>query len=314
MTSVLITGAGGFTGLHLVRYLREKGDQVFGFDQVPVGQPSAPKHEEVGAYHGDIRNRAILKQTLSQARPETIFHLAGILKSDNVQRFYEINVIGTLTLLETVVESSLKPRLLIASSSAVYGWGVGSRPISEQFRLRPVTHYAVSKVAQEAVAGRYCRVHDLPIICTRAFNVIGPGQPPEYACSGFARQIALAEQAGRAGTIMAGNLSSRRDFTDIRDVVRAYDMVAQLGKPGHIYNICTQKAVSIQQCLDVLLGLARVPLEIRVDAARLQAEDVPIQVGSAAKLFDRTGWQPRITLQRSLKDLLEYWRQQVGAI
>ena len=310
MTRVLITGISGFTGTHLARHLLAKGVRVFGFARASTNLPLVLA-ENVSLHFDDIRNQAAIKELLTQAQPDIIYHLAGILKSTEVEKLYEINVLGTVALFEAIIELGIAPMVLVTSSSAVYGKGFGGKPITERFQLRPITYYAISKVAQEFVAYRYYSAYKLPVICTRAFNLIGPGQPSTLACSAFARQIALAEQTRKMDTIMTGDLSARRDFTDVRDVVRAYALLAQSGKPGLIYNVCSQKAVSIKQCLNMLLEMAHVSLETVVDPARLQAHDVPVQVGSAARLFNHTGWKPEITLQQSLADLLNDWRQKV---
>ncbi len=310
MTKVLITGIGGFTGAHLTQHLLANGEQVFGFDQPSSRLPSVLA-KDVYLYSGDIRCQTILEKTLAEVQPDIIYHLAGILKSANVEKFYKINVLGTVALFEAIVRLKIAPKVLVTSSSAVYGKGFAGRPITEQFKLRPITHYGVSKISQEAVAFHYHLVYNIPVFCIRAFNLIGPGQPPTLACSVFAQQIALLEKMGQATPIMTGNVDTQRDFTDVRDVVRAYDLIAKFAKAGLTYNICSERAVSIKHCLARLLEMAHISLETKVDIARWQANDVPIQVGSAARLFNHVGWQPEITLEQSLTDLLNDWRQKI---
>ena len=310
MKRVLVTGVAGFVGTHLAHCLLSGGNQLFGFDQ--TGATLSPALANcVELYSGDICDQATLEQVLTEVQPDTLYHLAGILKSADAREFYVVNVLGSLALFEALVHVGIAPKVLVASSSAVYGRGFGNQSITEQFKLRPITHYGVSKVAQEAVAYRYFLAHQLPIVCTRTFNLIGPGQPAGLACSAFARQIALAEHVGKTGTIATGDLSTQRDFTNVRDAVRAYDLITTFGKPGLTYNVCSGRAVSIRQCLDTLLEMAHVPLETTADPAHLQPNDVPIQVGSAAKLLSHTGWKPELTLQQSLADLIDYWRQEV---
>lgn len=306
MTRILITGITGFTGLHLANYLLTRGDQVFGFSRQP-----APLSKQITLLYGDICDPAAIENVLAQVQPEIIYHLAGLLKSAQVEDLYRINVMGTLALFEAIVKLGLSPKILIAGSSAVYGRGLASRSITEQFKLRPVTHYGASKVAQEALAYRYHLAHNLRIIGTRAFNLLGPGQPRSLACAAFAHQIALAEQTGQKSKIVTGDLSAQRDFTDVRDAVAAYELVGKQGKPGLIYNICSQQAVAIRACLNILIEMATVPLEIEMDKTQAQPHDVPIQVGSAARLFRHTGWRPKIPLAQSLADLLSYWREQL---
>ncbi|MFN8455091.1 MAG: GDP-mannose 4,6-dehydratase [Anaerolineae bacterium] len=310
MTRILITGITGFTGVHLANHLLTQGAHVFGFSDATTELPPALT-ERVSLYSGDIRHQATLEKVLAEVQPDIIYHLAGLLKAAKVEDFYQINVLGTIALFEAIITVGLTSKVLITSSSAVYGKGVGSRPITEQFQLRPITHYGVSKVAQEAVAQRYYLTHRLPVVTTRAFNLLGPGQPPTLACSAFARQIALAEQSGAGGDIITGNLSAWRDFTDVRDAVQAYELIARQGKAGDVYNVCSQQAVSTQTCLEILICMACVPLKATLDPARAQANDVPLQIGSAAKLVKQTGWRAKITLQQSLADLLNDWRQKV---
>lgn len=310
MTRLLITGITGFTGAHLACHLLAQGAQVFGFSRGAAELPAALA-ERISLYSGDIRHQATLEKILVEVQPDIIYHLAGLLKSAKVEDFYQINVLGTVALFEAIIAVGLAPKVLITSSSAVYGKGVAGRPITEQFQLRPMTHYGVSKVAQETVARRYYLTHQLPVVRTRAFNLLGPGQPLTLACSAFAHQIARAEQSGAGGEIVTGNLSAWRDFTDVRDAVQAYELIVHQGKAGDVYNICSQQAVSTQACLEMLIQMARVPLKVAHDPAGAQANDVPFQIGSTAKLFKQTGWRAKITLQQSLADLLNHWRQKV---
>ena len=181
----------------------------------------------------------------------------------------------------------------------------------EGFALKPQTHYALSKAVEEMVALRYSYVYGLPVICVRTFNLLGPGLSPEMACSSFARQIAMAERSGRAAVISTGDLSAKRDFVDVRDAVCAYAMSAEHGQPGEVYNVCSGRAVAVSECLDILLRHARVPIEAVLDPAKVQKNDVPIQVGSAKKLRQLIGWEPTLSLEQSLFDLLSDWRQRV---
>lgn len=304
MTRVLITGIAGFVGTHLVRYLLANGDRLSGFDRIrPASLPL-----EIGFYPGDIRDRDAVKQVMLEVRPDIVYHLAGALKATNPEELYTVNVLGTVALFEAIFEAGLKPTVLVTSSSAVYGQGSARRRVTEKSALRPVTHYGVSKIAQEVVALRYHRAQQLPVMCTRAFNFIGPAQPPQLACSAFARQIALAEHTRSTDTIVTGNLRACRDFVDVRDGVRAFALVARLGKPGSVYNICSGKAVTIRHCLNLLLQMSDLPLKTQVDLDRVQADDVPAQIGSAARLYRQSRWKPAIGLRQSLADLLDYWR------
>ena len=300
----MITGISGFVGGQLASHLSSQGWDVAGYD---LREPRL----ECDFYAGDLADGAALKKALEDSIPNVIFHLAGILKSESYENFFNIHMLGTISLMEAVVAAGLSPTVIVASSSAVYGPGTGRKPITEGYDLRPQTHYALSKAAQEMVAFRYYHVYGLPVICMRTFNLLGPGLSPEMACSSFARQIALAEKKGKPAVISTGDLSAKRDFVDVRDAVRAYALVAEQGQPGEIYNVCSGHAVAVSECLDILLDQARVPVEAVVDPAKVQKNDVPIQVGSAKKVERLTGWEPRVSLEQSLIDLLNDWRERV---
>jgi GDP-4-dehydro-6-deoxy-D-mannose reductase len=214
-------------------------------------------------------------------------------------------------MLDAVIESGLTPVVLIASSSAVYGSGLGRRPITEKFKPRPATHYGVSKLAQELAALHYFTSFDLPVLRVRTFNLLGPGLSPLLACSAFARQIAQAETNGKPSTIMTGNLSARRDFVDVRDAVRAYVSLAEKGEGGQAYNVASGQAVAIRKCLDFLREQARVTVDAQVDPARLQTDDIPVQAGSIKRLQVTTGWEPEISTEQSLLDTLDDWRRKL---
>lgn len=300
----MITGISGFVGNHLASHLSEKGWNVSGYD---LRRP----HAECDFYAGDLSDTLALGNALEDSAPEVIFHLAGILKSEAYEDFYKVHVLGTISLLDAIVAKGLSPTVIVASSSAVYGPGMGRKPITEGFGLRPQTHYALSKAAQEMAALRYYHVFGLPVICVRTFNLLGPGLSPEMACSSFAQQIALAEKNGKPAIISTGDLSAERDFVDVRDAVCAYAMIAKKGKPADVYNVCSGNAVAVSECLNLLLKQARVPVEAVLDPARVQKNDVPIQIGSARKLNETAGWKPRVSLKKSLMDLLNYWREHV---
>jgi len=305
LNRVFITGASGFVGSHLIDRLLSSGWEVAGYDQ------RTPPRNGISFYSGDIYRAQELTRALLDFQPEVIFHLAGILKSQEPETLYNVHVLGTMALFESIVDTGLSPRVVVASSSAVYGAGFGKRPITESFRPRPATHYAVSKLAQEMVAMRYFTSIGFPVMCVRTFNLLGPGLSPDMAPAAFARQIAQAELDGRPAKILTGDLSARRDYVDVRDAVRAYSLIAEHGKAGQTYNVCSGRAVSIRECLQILLDQARVPIEAVLDPARVQKNDIPIQIGSAKKLRESTGWKAEISVRQSLIDLLNDWREKV---
>lgn len=301
MIRALITGISGFVGKHLREQLLSEGWQVYGFDI---------RSSEGNVFIGGLTDRAALAHAIAESKPDFIFHLAGVIKTHETEMYYKSNLFGTLNLVEAIMRSDLRPKLIIASSSAVYGLTFGTKPITERSTLRPVTEYAVSKAAQETAALRYHYTFGLPVFIVRMFNLLGPGQSPDLACSAFARQIALAELTDQT-EIVTGNLDARRDFVDVRDAARAFAMVAEKGEAGHAYNVCSGRAVVIQDCLSEMISLSQKQLSARVDAGRVQKNDVPVQVGSYEKLHKVTGWSPEISLKQSLSDLLDDWRERV---
>jgi len=304
MKRALITGISGFVGKHLREELLREGWQVFGFDIHPAGE---------NVFVGDLSDRAALTRAVADCRPDAVFHLAGIIKSADSEAYYKSNLFGTLNLLDAVMQLERRPKVVLASSSAVYGLTKSARPITERSPLRPITEYAVSKAAQEAAALRYHYAFGLPVVIVRMFNLLGPGQSLDLACSAFARQIALAESSDQT-EIVTGNLDARRDFVDVRDAVRAFELVAQKGKPGQVYNVCSGRAVAIQKCLSGMMSMSQKQLSARVDAERVQKNDVPVQVGSYQKLNKVAGWNPKISLKQSLADLLNDWRERVKEV
>jgi len=299
-------------GTHLTRHLSSLGHQVFAVDRTGFAW-SKEQTSLAECLCGDIRDSGAMTRILAEARPDTVYHLAGVLKSEEAMDFYAVHVLGTVSLFESIVKAGLQPVTLVSSSSAVYRCERNNRRITERFKLEPISHYAVSKLAQESVAARYVQSHGLPVVCARTFNLLGPGQSPELACSAFARQIARAERSRAPGPIRTGRLTARRDFTDVRDAVRAYELLSRLGRSGCTYNVCTGKGVSIQRCLDQLVGMSERPVQTEIDPDRIQSYDVPAQIGSAERLRRATGWKPRIPLKDSLRDLLAYWRDTANA-
>lgn len=296
-----ITGSSGFVGRHLREEILREGWKVYGFDIRPAGE---------NVFVGDLSDRAALTRAVADCQPDAVFHLAGIIKSNDSEMYYKSNLFGTLNLLDAVMQMEKRPKVILASSSAVYGLTKGLPPITERSPLHPVTEYAVSKVAQETAALRYHYAFGLDVIIIRMFNLLGPGQSPDLACSAFARQIALAEISEQT-EIVTGNLDAKRDFVDVRDAVRAFALLAEKGKAGQTYNVCSGNAVAIEQCLSEMMSQSNKQLSARIDAARVQKNDVPVQVGSFQKLHKVTGWNPRISLKESLSDLLADWRERI---
>lgn len=305
----LITGAGGFCGRQLTSILLQQGYCVVGMDLKPAPVPGA-----AALYAGDIRDGTFVNEVLEATRPDIIFHLAALTAPRaNPEELESVNKGGTRCLLDAVRGSGSTPRIVITSSSAVYGQVPPAElPIRETQPLCPATAYAASKVSQEREATHAFIEQNLAVICVRPFNLTGPGESEHFVTSAFARQIAEIEAGLRAPVIQVGNLDAVRDFTDVRDAMRAYVLLAEKGIPGEVYNVCSEQGVQIRQILDLLRELStRTNIEIRVDPTRLQAADVPIQIGSAARLRALTGWAPALTLRETLNDVLNSWRQRI---
>jgi GDP-4-dehydro-6-deoxy-D-mannose reductase len=305
---VFITGITGGIGRYLAKYLLSEGVMVYGFQRKlrDIGSFSIIDRQHI--YVGDLLDSNSIEEALDKVRPSHIYHLAGAIDRDVTEGNlnYELNVKGTIKLLNSVGTIGITPKILIASSSAVYGEPV-SIPIKEEADLRPWTHYAVSKVTQEMIAVKYGLAHRLPIIRARTFNVIGPDLSPSLLCSDLARQIAYSEKIG-GGPIRVGNIQPHRDFTDVRDVVRAYELLLQSGSPGEVYNVCSMASHSVKECLDVLLSKSSTHLTVDIDQSRYRTDEIKIQVGDSGKINKSVGWSPRISFEQSLEDSLNGWR------
>ncbi len=299
----LVTGASGFAGGYLVRALRERGDGVF-----PCGGPGDGGSEY---FTLDLTDGDAIAAAIDLAKPDVVFHLAAqTFVPDSYAaplRTYQINAIGTARLSQALREyaaaTGSAPRLLFTSSAEVYGIrDPGEFPLRETLDVRPANPYAASKAAAEAMLLGESRALGLDVVIARAFNHIGPGQSPRFAVASFAEQLA-AIAAGGSPQLLVGNLEAKRDFLDVRDVVRAYVALAIDGERGEIYNVCGGTAIAMRDVLRELVLAARVPVEIREDPERMRPVDVPLFVGSSQKLAERTGWHPEIGLAQSLRDL-----------
>ena len=302
----LVTGAAGFCGRHLMSHLLQAGYGVSGLDCTDGIYLGITIHKV------DVNDIAAVQAVLEMVQPDVVLHLAALTNPRrDYQELHRVNVLGTLTLLSAVHQVCPAATVVVTSSGAVYGRGPGGTlPIKEDEPLRPANLYAVTKIAQEMVAYQQFAEYGLHVIRTRAFNLTGPGESASFVTSALARQIARIETGRQDPTLNVGNLNAIRDFTDVRDAVRAYRLLAEQGEPGAVYNVCSRQGTRIGQLLDDLLALARMPgIAVQPDPSRLQPADVPIQVGDATRLHRTTGWLPEIPLQQTLQDVLDYWRQ-----
>jgi GDP-4-dehydro-6-deoxy-D-mannose reductase len=308
----LITGISGFVGSHLARYLLTLGADVCGIARRPESEWSFPGSERLEVCTGNILDEDFLRNCIETIRPTHVFHLAGTLGGAVGSSLgqYESNAWGTVRLLDALRALRPAPWVLVAGSSAVYG-PAGNLPIGEEQAFQPLTHYAASKAAQELVAIQHHLAYGMNIVRTRTFNLVGPGLSRALAPSELAYQVAHAE-AGGPSVIQVGNLAPRRDYSDVRDVVRAYVALAAASRPGEVFNVCSGHSRSVQECAEILTGMARAPVRLEVNSARMRRVEIEDQVGNGERLVNRTGWQPLIPIEKSLGDLLDCWRHKLN--
>jgi GDP-4-dehydro-6-deoxy-D-mannose reductase len=305
-SEILVTGAAGFAGSHLIDLLARSGARVLGWHR-PGGSPprdgSAARWEAV-----DLLDPAQVEAAIARARPSAVYHCAGAAHVgrawDATTPTFAINVLGTHHVLQAIERAGVDARVLVPSSALVYA--SASDALTEEHPLLPSSPYGLSKLAQEMLGAKTNGT--LAVSIARPFNHFGPRQDPQFVASGFARRIADIEQGRWAPEISVGNLEARRDLTDVRDTVRAYQMILERGQPGRPYNICSGRAISIRELLDRLIARARVPVEVKVDPARYRPNDTPLLLGNPARLRDELGWTAEIPIEQTLDDLLEYWR------
>jgi GDP-4-dehydro-6-deoxy-D-mannose reductase len=311
--NVLVTGAAGFAGRYAAAELARRGAGVLGAHRTAPPPDGLPVARWIRA---DLCEPEQARRAVADAAPDAVLHLAGQPRvgfsfSDPAGTF-RLNTRATLNLLEAVRREAPKARLILVSSCEVYGEAPADRlPLRESEPMRPLSPYAVSKAAAEFFALAYHRTHHLHVAVLRPFNHTGPGQAPHFVCADFARQIALAE-AGRAPAVLSvGRTSFVREFLDVRDVAAAYADAVASAPAGSVHNVACGRGVTIRAMLDLLLAQARRPIAVREDTARHRVADVPALVGDASALGALTGWKPVRTLERTLSDLLAYWRERV---
>lgn len=314
---ILITGAGGFVGRHLSAQIgrAQPGARLTGTTLFP----SESVHEAVADQRlVDLKCFEQTRRLLASCRPSAIYHLAAqafVPRSfEDPWETLENNIRAQLNIIRACLELEIRPRILVVSSAEIYGAVESSQlPLNEETAIRPTNPYSVSKVAQDMLALQYHLSHDLPIMRARPFNHIGPGQNDRFVAPAFARQIAAIEDGQQDAVIYVGNLAAKRDFTDVRDIVRAYQLIVERGQPGEAYNIASGVAHSIGRLLNTLLGLTEIEIEIREDPARLRPVDVPEIRGDASKLRRDTAWKPKLTFEETLRDVLEDCRARQSA-
>ncbi|MBQ8297144.1 MAG: GDP-mannose 4,6-dehydratase [Ruminococcus sp.] len=306
----LIIGGAGFVGGYLIRELAGAGFEVHA-----TCLPSEKIDNESCTVHTlDILEKDDVTAVLNKVSPDVIFHLAAqssvAVSWKKPQLTADINIKGTINVLEAMREAQKQDmRILLIGSGEEYGFiHEGACPISESEPLNPGNIYAATKACQGMIGEIYFRAYKLDIIMVRAFNHSGPGQLPMFVISDFCRQIAQIEKAEHEPEMMTGNLSAMRDFTDVRDVVRAYRLLAEKGVSGQTYNVGRGQAVTVQTILDTALSMAECEISVKRDPSRMRASDIPIIEPDVSRIFADTGWRAEISMEQTIRDTLDYWR------
>lgn len=320
--NILITGVTGFVGSHLARYcLQIPGANVFGtvlshhlgdeLDRVRDIQ------DKITLLECNLTNRVAVSRALQKAKPDRIFHLAAQSFVPTSWQSPEdtlfTNVFSELNVFEGLRELGLNPPVVLACSSEEYGLVREEElPVKENNPLRPLSPYAVSKVAQEKLGFQYYHSYGTKAILTRFFNTEGPGRGQDFVTSNFAKQVAEMEKGKREPVLMVGNLDAKRDFMDVRDAVRAYWLAAEHCEPGEPYNVCFGTSRPISSVVEILLAKStRKDIRVEQDAKRMRPSDVPVLEGDSSKFREKTGWEPEIPFEKTMEDLLNYWRERI---
>ncbi|MFA5146492.1 MAG: GDP-mannose 4,6-dehydratase [Candidatus Omnitrophota bacterium] len=319
MTRCLITGITGFAGSHLAEFLLGRKDvQIFGIKRWRSKMDNIEfLKDRVTIKECDVKDFSSVREIIGEIRPNMIFHLAAqsfVPTSWNApSETIDTNIIGELNIFEAVRQLKIDPLIQIAGSSEEYGEVRKEEiPINEKTLLHPLSPYAVSKVGQDLLGYQYHKSYGLKIVRTRAFNHTGPRRGEVFVSSNFAYQIAKIEAGLQRPEISVGNLSAVRDFSDVRDIVRGYWLALEKGEPGEVYNICSGRGYTIQQVLGILKRFSKKGFSVKRDPDRMRPSDVPILVGDNTKFVKRTGWRPEIPFEKTLEDILNYWRTQIN--
>lgn len=308
---VLIVGAAGFVGSYLIQHLTTTYDWEIHATKLPNENLSV---SDIHVHDLNILNIDEIRKLFTKLKPDYIFHLAAqssvALSWNNPQITVDINIKGTLNILDTIrALDDYSPRILLIGSGEEYGYILPDEtPVNEQVTPRPGNIYAATKACQNMLGNIYYRAYGMQLIMVRAFNHIGPNQTSVFVASDFCKQVAEIEAGKKKPILHVGNLSAKRDFTDVRDVVRAYGLLIQHGKAGETYNIGSGHAIAIQELLDTILSLSHANITVEIDVARLRPSDIPIIKADIHKVHTATGWTPEIPLEQTLLETLNYWR------
>lgn len=309
----LIIGGAGFVGPYLYRELSEYEVHITKLEHETI----APFIEKDKIHNLNILNKEEIKAILQTLQPDIIYHLAAqssvALSWINPELTIDINIKGSLYLLDSIRESGLNPRIILIGSGEEYGYvKMEEVPIKEENVVRPGNIYAATKVFQNLLGEIYAKAYDMDIISVRAFNHIGAGQLPHFVVADFCKQVADIEKGLQEPVIRVGNLEAARDFTDVRDVVRAYHLLGMDGKQGETYNVGSGKAIKIRYILEKIIGLSKVKIAIEVDEKKLRPVDIPVIEADTNKLREVSGWKPEIGLEETLRSTLNFFRNANG--
>lgn len=309
----LIVGAAGFVGSYLARELIHNHDMEVHATKLVHEQLEI---EDAQVHDLNILNKDEVVTLLYEVRPDYIFHLAAqssvSVAWKNPGLTIDINVKGAVNLMDAIRELFYKPRVLIIGSGEEYGHiKEGETPIKEDNYLRPGNIYAATKVCQNMIAGIYTQAYDMQLMMVRAFNHIGPCQSPIFVISDFCKQVAEIEAGKKEPVMYVGNLAAKRDFTDVRDVVRAYALLVQKGVPGETYNVGSGHAYEIREILDLIISMSSADVKVEIDPNKIRPVDVPIIEADVTKLNQTTGWTQQIPLEKTIQETLDYWRERV---
>lgn len=271
---------------------------------------------EENIFHLDIRSEKDVFKCVERTKPDWVVHLAAISNVrhswERRKETFETNVLGTANLFEAIRQFAPHARVLFVSSSDVYGTTLSSKKAcDEEAEIRVMNPYGYTKLSGEILSEFYTRIENLDIVVTRPFPHTGPGQSADFVCSDWALQIARIEKGGGKSKIKVGDISVQRDFTDVRDVVEAYVLLLEKGKKGEIYNICSGKSYSLKNILHILLSFSSRPIEIHVDSQKLRKTEIPALTGDNSKITRELSWEPKVPIERSLRELLDFWRLRV---
>jgi len=316
---ILITGIAGFVGKHLVTYLDNKGRyEILGIDLNFNNFNLDNYNQEIKLEKIDLTDKNKVFNIIKKFKPHQIYHLAAqssvSYSWENPIETFKVNVFGGINILEGIIAFCPHCRALMICTAEEYGETKGEdKPIDENFKIYPQNPYAISKSALDFFSSVYCKAYGLPVLISRSFNHIGPGQSERFVASDFARQVALIDKGLQSPVIKVGNIESYRDFLDVRDAVKAYNYIMDKGREGEVYNVCSGEKRKISELLNILISLSeRRDIKIKVESSKLRAIDVKIIYGNNNKLKNHTGWAPQYSIEESLKDVLEYWRQKIN--